>query len=360
MWDRQVGRRASLSALCRASFLLCMAAGAQASDGGRVQAAPPQPRAANAAEPRLEWRAPAGCPGRDEVLEQVAALAANDEVDWARFEGIRGSVGPDGARWVLVLRFAGQAGLRQRVMNGAGCVELAQAAAVAIVLASRGQSSAGDWEAEPAPGEIADRAAEPVATAPPAGSPSAAGAGDAGEVGKASFVGSDSDGAALALALDVEALLDPATLGSVALGASAGMRLRFGAFSTGLYGVGLPSATTELAAGEAVAIGLWAGGLRGCHRWGRGLDACVLLELGQVAYEGVGLVGARKGQDLWVAPGLSVGFVSTPFDGFGISTRLSAFHPLIRGQFRVDEAEVVHRIPGIGFRLALGIDLPLL
>src|SRR5512147_1255950 len=36
--------------------------------------------------PRLDWRAPAGCPERDDVLSQVAVLASEDGVRWARFE----------------------------------------------------------------------------------------------------------------------------------------------------------------------------------------------------------------------------------------------------------------------------------
>jgi hypothetical protein len=154
--------------------------------------------------------------------------------------------------------------------------------------------------------------------------------------------------------------LDPASLGAAALGAAVGLELRSEAWAASLYAAGFPPVTSRLGAAQAVEIGLWTAGVRGCHRWRQGLDACVLAELGQLTARGVGLDQAREGSDPWAAPGLSVGLRSTPFDGFGVTTRLSVLCPLIRGQFRVDESDVVHRIPFVGFRAALGIDVPLL
>jgi hypothetical protein len=336
-------------------LLLSLTAKASA-EGTQSDGMEPVERDAAAEEPPLEWQGPARCPGRDTVLEQVAALAAKEDVSWARFGRIQATVERARIGWVLTLSFEGRGGVRKRVLNGASCAELAQAAAVAIVLASRADPGAAeDWDAG---SSQAENGAGNTLVQTPAAAASPAPVGDAGRVAELAIP--EPDGPSPILAFDVEALLDPATLGAAAFGAAAGMDLRLGAFSTGLYAVAFPSVTTRLGAGEAVAVGLWAGGARGCRRWGRGFDACVLVELGRLGFEGVGLVDSRAGHDLWAVPGLSVGFTSTPFDGFGITTRLSAFHPLVRGRFRVDDSEIVHRIPFVGLRAAVGIDLPVL
>jgi hypothetical protein len=161
-------------------------------------------------------------------------------------------------------------------------------------------------------------------------------------------------------AVGAEALLDPTTLGSVAFGAGAGLDLQVGALSGGLYGAVFPRVETALGAGQAIALGLWTGGARGCLRWGRALDTCAHFEVGQLSAEGVGLVQASQGRDLWLAPGLSAAFTSSPFDGFGVTTRVSLYHPLVRGRYRVDESDLVHEIPALTFRVALGVTIPLL
>lgn len=311
--------------------------------------------------PRLEWRAPGACPTRDVVLSQVASLAAEDDVSWTRFQRLRATLEPEGAGWRLDLEFEGQGGVRRRVMRGGGCAELAEAAAVAIVLAHRsGEGTTAEWDI--AATRAADLEGEPPVTtlAPEAHSPSLELPRAADDVGGGTSPGHAGGATGVTVSAGAEAVLDPATLGSAAFGAAAGLALRSGALSARLYAAGFPAVQTRLGTGQAISVGLWTGGLTGCHGWGRGLDTCALLELGQVSASGVGLTQAREGRDLWAAPGLSLGFTSAPFDGFGITTRLSAFHPLIRGRFRVDDGDVVHRIPFVGFRAAVGIDIPLL
>jgi hypothetical protein len=297
--------------------------------------------------PRLEWRAPGACPTRDVVLSQVASLAAEADVSWTRFQMLRATLEPEGAGWRLDLEFEGQGGVRRRVMRAGDCADLAEAAAVAIVLAHRnGEGTTEEWDVA----SLASEAHPPSSELPRA----------ADGVGGGTSPGHAGATTGVTLSAGAEAVLDPASLGSAAFGAAAGVALRSGALSARLYAAGFPAVHTRLGTGQAISVGLWTGGLTGCHGWGRGLDTCALLELGQVSSSGVGLTQAREGRDLWAAPGLSLGFTSAPFDGFGITTRLSAFHPLIRGRFRVDEGEVVHRIPLVGFRAAVGIDIPLL
>lgn len=308
---------------------------------------------------RLEWRAPPECPQEEHVLSQVAVLAAKDEVRWDRFQLIRGQLEPTASGWRLALEFVAADSVRTRVIQSAGCAELADAAAVAIVLAHRSAASAtADWDPSPPPA-VQREARGAAAPAESAASPSRA-LGGTDSPKSVRHRGADDDAPRTALAAGVEASLDPITLGAAALGASVGLELRSEAGSASLYAVGFPSVTSRLGAGQAVEIGLWTGGVRGCYGWGQSLDTCLLAELGQVTARGVGLDQAREGRDLWAAPGLSLGLRSTPFDGLVVTTRLSVFHPLVRGRFRIDESEVVHRIPFLGFRAALGVDLPLL
>ncbi|HTV20052.1 MAG TPA: hypothetical protein VMG12_15315, partial [Polyangiaceae bacterium] len=202
-----------------------------------------------------------------------------------------------------------------------------------------------------------------MASAPRTDAPGGGVAGDGAALDEA--VASDAASAAarapaVEVGLGVEAVLDPATLGSAALGGSLALELRRGRLAGGLYAALLPSVSTSLGVDQSIEIGLWTSGARGCWRWGEAFDTCALFELGQVSASGVGLERSSEGRDLWAAPGLGLGWSATPFAGIAITTRLSAFHPLVRGRFRVDESEVVHRIPFVGFRAAVGVELPLL
>jgi hypothetical protein len=311
-------------------------------------AARAQSGAASALAPPLAWQAPADCPGREDVLSQVAALAQDDSTRWDRFASIRGEVARDGGRWLLRLEFVSSRGSSRREMSSGRCAELAEAAALAIVLAHRSDAAADiDWNEAPA-------------AAPAPQTPASTGASDAApDTARTEPASTQSAGTPASLAVAAEVLLDPSTLGALAFGAAVGVELRRDAFSGGVYGAAFPHAETALGAGQAIELALWTGGARGCLRWGRSLDTCAHFELGRISAQGVGLVASAQVHDLWAAPGLSAAFMSSPFDGFGVTTRLSLYYPLVRGRFRVDESEVVHRIPVLAFRVALGVAIPL-
>lgn len=339
--------RVGVGALCGLAVVAGAAsAHAQASDEG----------------PRLEWRAPAGCAAREEVLARLQVLARKGDVRWDRFERIDATVEREGARWAIRLAFVHGGGVRRRNMTSGRCQDLVEASALAIVLAHRSSGAAGD-------AATAESSTPRVNEAPQADPALAASIGARAPAAEPGVVPDTLSGAqpeptstlaATALAVALEGLLDPGTLGSAAFGAAVGFDARWAGFHGGLYGAAFPSTSMRLGAGQSIEIALWTMGLRGCRRWGRGLDTCAQMELGRVHARGLGLIASSHESDTWAAPGLSVGFRSTPFDGFSITTRLSAFHPLVRGRFRVDESEVVHTIPFIGWRAAVGIDVPLL
>ena len=316
--------------------------------------------------PPLEWNAPDGCPSGQDVLSRVATLAAGDAVRWTRFDTIGAQVTHAGNTWRLALSFVGPGGTRTRELEGRRCEDLADAAAVAIVLAHRiGDGSSDGWDTPSdgrattptSPHEAApeEPAREAVAMNAPAASTDAPGP----DTEPAAPAPAPGEPLPLALRVGAEALLDPTTLGTAAFGASAGVTLQLGPVSAGAYAFGFPSVDTPLGTGQALALGLWGGGLRGCYHWVPALSTCALMELGELSASGVGLSQARDARDTWVAPGLSMELTSTPFEAFGVTTRLSAFHPLVRGQFRVDDGDVVHRVPAVTFRAALGVDFSL-
>jgi hypothetical protein len=329
------------------------AAVAAARDGEAAQTKAADDKAADGAA--LDWRAPAACPTRADVLWHVTNLAESEALRWKRFERIRATIERQASGWVLALEFVASGGIRRRTMSSAHCADLAEAAAVVIVLALRSDAAASDdWKALNASTVSSSASTPELGPSPTAPKPPEL------ELREPAAADATGERVPLTLAAEAEAAIDPNTLGATAFGAAAGVSLGLGRFSTTVYGAAFPSATTELGAAQSVALALWAGGLRGCYRWGRGLDACAMMELGQVSAEGVGLARASEVRDLWATPGLSVAFSAAPFDGWGITTRLSAFHPLVRGRYRVDEGETVHRLPAVGMRAALGIHVPFL
>ncbi len=255
--------------------------------------------------PRLEWNAPAACPSSLDVANSLSVLLPPDTIEWQRFEVVRGRVTQVAAEWQLDLSFVSRGQVRRRVLHAVHCDDLADAAAVAIVLALSSDAGA----VTTAPVEAASGgtgAAVPSARSPAASEPSP----DPPHV----------DGAAPALRLEfgAEGLLDPSTLGSAAIGAGISARLRRGAFGVGLFATGFPARRIQVGPGEAIELGLWTSGLRGCYRVQPGLDTCIEGELGQVSAQAVNLREAQKSRDLWAAPGLSVEFASQLLGGVGL------------------------------------------
>ncbi|HTV17437.1 MAG TPA: hypothetical protein VMG12_02165, partial [Polyangiaceae bacterium] len=64
--------------------------------------------------PALVWQAPEGCPVREAVLEQTAAVAQRERVLWSRFSLVRGVNEPAAGGWRLTLEFVGSDGVARR------------------------------------------------------------------------------------------------------------------------------------------------------------------------------------------------------------------------------------------------------
>ena len=163
----------------------------------------------------------------------------------------------------------------------------------------------------------------------------------------------------MGLALGARGVLDPTSLGAAALGAALGGDVRLGPWSAGVYGVWLPAVETSVAPGQAIRLGLGAAGAQGCRRWVSGLRTCLGIELGQVRASSRGLDQPSSARDLWVTPNAGLELSSQLFAAIAITADAALLVPLIRGEYRVDAAEV-HRVPALAFRAGLGIRVQIL
>jgi hypothetical protein len=271
---------------------------------------------------QLEWDAPAACPSG----QTVRARLSEDGFDLTLevFDGERRAV---------------------RAIRAALCEDLAEAAALAVAWAMRHRTKAGAEMSQPASGTNAsvrvaddsDRAADD---------------------GPRVTNGAQNQAPSLRPSAGAEALLDTSSLPSLAPGVGLQAGFRLGATHLALTGVFLPAATTTLANGSSVEFGLLAGGLRVRQRV---LDAWVDvslsagLEAGRFFAEGRGLVGARRANNVWLAPHIGVA-LEVPFTRtLALEWRVEALTPLARRAYVIDEVEPVHRPPALTARSALGV-----
>lgn len=324
MWSRRRG-------LCSiAAQLACIASALLSRSAAAAGAAP------------LEWSAPAECPGATRVQASLAALVAPGPLRWERFDVVRGQITRSGAEWQLQLQFISGADARRRSLRARECSDLADAAAVAIVLAL-----------------TAPEASTELARAPGSSAPSSLTTDRVTTDSPARDAGGASGSLPLSWAFGAEAVLDPSTMGSAAFGAAALVRLQLGRFASALYGVALPAVRSSLGGAEAIDLGLWAGGARGCWLPSASVAACAGAELGRLSGSGVALRAASRSRDLWLAPALSLELSAPLVGGIRLRSSVAGLMPLVRSRFRVDEQEVVHQLPALALRLGMGLELAL-
>ena len=88
-------------------------------------------------------------------------------------------------------------------------------------------------------------------------------------------------------------------------------------------------------------------------------DGCLELESGRFRAAGIGLDGARRRADLWLATGPSLGLSAQIFPRVRLRADALALLPLARERYGVNGSELVHRTPGWSFRGALGLSFVL-
>jgi hypothetical protein len=265
------------------------------------------------------------------VQASLNGLQAPETLRWERFDRVRGRIARGAEQWELGLEFVKGSEVRRRTFQARECGDLADAAAVAIVLALQASET------------------DPSSLAPPQLTPA-----DAAPALAPRHTASER----LALDVGAEGLLDPSTLGSAAFGAGVFVRGRLEPWSAALYGVLLPSARMDLGGSTGIDLGLWAGGVRSCWQLRASIRACASGEAGRVSARGVGLRSAESSHDLWLAPGLSVELATPLSQELALHSSIAGLMPLVRGQFRVDRS-VVHELPPVALRVGVGLDLAL-
>lgn len=375
-WDGRA--RATRSGVERGAPSLRAAAvrhlGAAAAVLASALASVPSPAVAESGDAvPLEWRAPAACPSRGDVLASLASLQHVDASGWQRFERVRGDVTRLAAAFRLELEFVAQGSVRRREFVTRSCADLAHAAAVALALAL--DPSWDRWTAPDAEGGAANTpsnpALEPVAA--PSGElgesasmepiPALAAAGGASAVDDETQVERAPGGGSatpVALVLGVEAVFDPVSLGGPAFGVGGAARLRATAWAAEAYATWLPEASIDIGAGMGVDMALLAGGARGCHLSGAHLALCLELEAGRLTAQGWGFSAARSASDPWLAPGVGVELSSPVAASVALRSRISLMLPVIRPDYFVNDGEKIHDVPAVVLRFALGATLPVL
>jgi hypothetical protein len=294
---------------------------------------------------QLEWDAPAACPSGQTVRARLSEVLGERPEQLRAFGRVRGVVVQRGDGFDLTLEVFDGERRAVRAIRAALCEDLAEAAALAVAWAMRHRTKAGAEMSQPASGTNAsvrvaddsDRAADD---------------------GPRVTNGAQNQAPSLRPSAGAEALLDTSSLPSLAPGVGLQAGFRLGATHLALTGVFLPAATTTLANGSSVEFGLLAGGLRVRQRV---LDAWVDvslsagLEAGRFFAEGRGLVGARRANNVWLAPHIGVA-LEVPFTRtLALEWRVEALTPLARRAYVIDEVEPVHRPPALTARSALGV-----
>lgn len=282
----------------------------------------------------IEWRAPESCPDEQALIRRLDALLGEEPRDLGKLSSVRGVVRetPGGKQLTLDVEESGQHSTRQ--FEARDCVDLIDAAALAIALALHGES-APPPAAEPAP--ISEAPARELDAQPPAPAPRP-----------------------LGWSLAAEAAVDSGALPELALGVAARARVLFGAWSVDGHGLFLPSQSVALGNAEAVAFSLLVGGVRSCRQLlerAVHVAACGSLEAGQFRATGDHLQPSRTLKDLWLAAGGGGEAQARIGGGVWLQIRLEPVVPFGRKRYAVDDTQVVHAAAALDWRFYVGLSL---
>lgn len=313
-------------------------------------------RHALAAESRFEWDAPAACPSGEQVRAALGELLGPAPLDFGPFLSVRAYVEKRGSEWELVLDLDDGERKRSRIIDAPECVDLVEAARVAIALAVDGEREAGaglganahGLEGAPSEAAAPSPATSSVAPDAPLGPLPDAPASEASP--RATY------------GLHATALVDGAAAPGAALGVSVGAELLQGPWSVGPYLLFLPGEEEAAGAVALVRFSLLAGGLHACYRLSASVvqtRACAGVEVGRLYSSGKGLVDANGYSDWWVTPSAGLRFRFPLGSGWAIQAQGDALVPLIRESYVVNQTQPVFRPPSVGLRAALGLSLSL-
>jgi hypothetical protein len=328
------------------------------------------PRDVFAAEERMRWDAPLGCPGLEAVRAAVSAIAGSRKIELGR-RSVRGRVERAGAKWRLLLELEDGLRRRSRILTAPRCEDLVQAAGVAIVLAFDTSAEAGklDEPGEPEVTEGGTATAEEAELAqrdsgterpPPAPVETPAPLPPLAPEAPSSSPPTEIPVSAGALQLGANALVDGAALRRAALGVELSFGWRWGALELAAYGAWLPPQRYVQGSRGTADFALLSGGIRAGYALAVGvvdLAGYISLELGRLSARGVDLIDARTFHDLWVAPSAGVQLEKRIAAGWSLVARAGALLPLTREGYDINADERIHRPAALGVRGSAGVGL---
>lgn len=299
-----------------------------------------------AAAASISWAGAADCRRELEVVEQIEAATGRrlSEVDDADFELSLETVGHE-LRLLLTTRGRKNRQPATRVIQGKSCVEVTDAAAVAIALAIGSEPEtvhAVPAPLSPARGPMAARVAVPRA--------STVAPGAAASQERPTFA------AAARVTLDSAATPEPVPGGSLSLSLAV-LSLR-AELEGALYSPG----DAQQGDGQGGTFQLTHGAtlLCGLKRWRKPFGlVCAGYELGQLSGEGRGVSEPHLRRTLWHGPRAELGFGWPLSNDWSLMARLGGVLPLSRPVFVLDSPRVVHRAKAFSVRAGLGIELTL-
>lgn len=295
----------------------------------------------------LEWIAPPGCPDQAAVTASIRELLRARPEPQRRTLRARAAVENDGEAWTLRVRTGDGDEDRERVVPGADCAELADAAAVIVALAV----DTALHERPPPPAPLPASAA-PVPTRPPA----------PGEADQAAAP-AERPGPAVVASAGVFGAFDAVALPAPAPGLGVEIGVGLGRLGIAAHGTWLPSQRATIEGSRAGGdVSLLLGGATLRYRVLRApleLDAALAFEVGSLhaeAVEAPEVPDVSEGRVLWLAPGagLRAGYPISPH--WVVQLGAMALFPLSRERFVVLGLGEVHRPPVATVRGTIGIE----
>ncbi|HEY3500356.1 MAG TPA: hypothetical protein VGK73_36945 [Polyangiaceae bacterium] len=306
---------------------------------------------------RLEWEAPATCPGREALQHAVERLLGAPIEEGSSFEARARVTQDEDGLFTLLLAIRTPDGEGTRTVRGDRCDSILDVAAFGIALALNPDLEIGGTPPEPqAP------VPPPVPAAPPPNAeprveqvPSLA----PETPGPARPLLAPSTAAALEVWLGLHAIGDSSLLPSPALGggiAAEAVVVEFLRF--GIAGALFIPQTEALPGGSGGYFTLWSVDVRACGQARIGVDlaACPVFRFGAVSGEGRGVEPRLAQVSPLYAPGAALLALYDFAPRFAATAGVTSVFPLSRDVFEVD-AGPVHRIPAVSFELALGVAL---
>jgi hypothetical protein len=303
----------------------------------------------------LEWQAPAGCPGRGEVLERVRELVAERGVTRTERLVVRVLVTAGAQDFSASLASEQNGAAGNRVLHADTCVSIAEGVALVIALALTPESP-----------NTEDDAIAPAVEARPVAEPTSSPKATPNRSAEATRVAPKpapppTDSRESPVFVLGAALLDLGVIAPAAAGVTVGAGVRFAALELTARAVWLPERRTHVddqnKGGDFQYLG---GDARVCRLFPVSnavkLAPCAGLELGVVRARPFGTVERKEPDVVLFAPSASGLLRLGVTRGLSLRFDAGAALPLPRPRFTLQNVVVVRHVPPVTGRFGAGLE----